>query len=271
MAPSIGRDSPQRRRLPRRARREAAPPMTAFSANLNKVALLRNTRDTGYPDILRAARACIAAGAHGITVHPRPDQRHTRPQDVTALRALTRELDVEFNIEGYPDEAFLALVCAVVPEQCTLVPDEPGQRTSDHGWDCQTHQQQLTRVVARLKANRIRTSIFLDPEPAQVAHAAATGTDRVELYTEPYARAFATTDRAAVLSRYRATATAARAAGIALNAGHDLNLDNLGAYLDAVPWTDEVSIGHALVSDALDLGWSEAVRRYVAICTAARA
>ncbi|GDY13401.1 pyridoxine 5'-phosphate synthase [Planctomycetota bacterium] len=242
------------------------PGMTAFSANLNKVALLRNTRETGRPDVLAAARACLAAGAHGITVHPRPDQRHTRPRDVTELRALTRQQGREFNIEGFPDEAFLALVCAVVPEQCTLVPDSPTQRTSDHGWDCGVHAETLRRVVGRLRANRIRVSIFLDPEPAQVALAAATGTDRIELYTEPYARAFAGSDRDAVLARYRATALAAAGAGLGVNAGHDLDLENLGPFLATVPDVLEVSIGHALVADALDFGFAGAVERYVRIC-----
>jgi pyridoxine 5-phosphate synthase len=242
--------------------------MTSFSANLNKVALIRNTRDGGNPSVLRAAELCLGAGAHGITVHPRPDRRHTRPQDVADLRALTRARGVEFNIEGYPDEAFLSLVCATVPEQCTLVPDEPGQRTSDHGWDCGAHRDLLTRVCARLRGAGIRVSVFVDPDPAQPPIAATCGAHRVELYTEPYARAFASSDRASVLARYRATAEAALHAGLGVNAGHDLTLGNLGAFLAAVPRVAEVSIGHALISDALELGFPEAVRRYVAICSA---
>ena len=240
--------------------------MTAFSANLNKIALLRNTRDNGIPDPVRLGRLCVEAGAHGLTVHPRPDQRHTRPDDVHALRALTAELGVELNVEGYPSDDFVGLVCAVRPEQCTLVPDWPGQRTSDHGWDAATHAELLGRIAARLKSNGIRVSIFLDPELAQVAHAAATGAARIELYTEPYARAVGTAGAAGMLARYRETAVAAQAAGLGVNAGHDLNLVNLGPFLSAVPKVLEVSIGHALIAEALELGMSETVRRYVAIC-----
>jgi pyridoxine 5-phosphate synthase len=240
--------------------------MTAFSANLNKIALLRNTRDNGIPDPVRLGRLCVQAGAHGLTVHPRPDQRHTRPDDVHALRALTAELGVELNVEGYPSDDFVGLVCAVRPEQCTLVPDWPGQRTSDHGWDCAAHGELLKRVCARLSANGIRVSIFLDPELAQVPHAAATGASRIELYTEPYARAFAGAARAQMLARYRDTARAAQGAGLGVNAGHDLSLANLGAFLAAVPQVLEVSIGHALIAEALELGMGETVRRYVAIC-----
>jgi pyridoxine 5-phosphate synthase len=240
--------------------------MTAFSANLNKIALLRNTRDNGIPDPVRLGRQCIEAGAAGVTVHPRPDQRHTRPGDVHALRALTAELNVELNVEGYPSEDFIGLVCAVRPEQCTLVPDWPGQRTSDHGWDAHAHQELLRRVAGRLKANGIRVSIFLDPEPAQAPHAASTGADRIELYTEPYARAFGGAAQAAMLGRYRDTARAAQSAGLGVNAGHDLSLGNLAAFLAAVPKVLEVSIGHALVAEALEFGMGETVRRYVAIC-----
>jgi pyridoxine 5-phosphate synthase len=240
--------------------------MTAFSANLNKIALLRNTRDNGIPDPVKLGRLCVQAGAHGLTVHPRPDQRHTRPDDVHVLRALTAELGVELNVEGYPSDDFVGLVCAVRPEQCTLVPDWPGQRTSDHGWDAHAHAELLRRVCARLKANGIRVSIFLDPELAQVPHAAATGAERIELYTEPYARAFGGGAQAAMLARYRDTARAAQAAGLGVNAGHDLSLANLGAFLGAVPSVLEVSIGHALIAEALEFGMAETVRRYVAIC-----
>jgi pyridoxine 5-phosphate synthase len=242
---------------------------TAFSANLNKIALLRNTRDNGLPDLLAIGRTCVASGAGGLTVHPRPDQRHTRPGDVLDLRSLTNELRVELNVEGYPADDFLGLVGESRPDQCTLVPDWPGQRTSDHGWDCAAHQDQLKRVVTRLKASGIRVSVFLDPEPAQVAHAAATGADRIELYTEPYARAFGTPRQEAMLARYRETAEAAQALGLGVNAGHDLSLTNLGAFLAAVPQVLEVSIGHAMTAEALDLGMGETVRRYVAICRSA--
>ncbi len=214
--------------------------MTAFSANLNKIALLRNTRDNGLPDVARCGQLCLDAGADGLTVHPRPDQRHTRPADVQTLRALTSACGREFNVEGYPSEDFIALVIATKPEQCTLVPDWPGQRTSDHGWDVAPHRELLTRVVARLRA----------------AH----------IYTEPYARAFGSANQAAMLARYAATARAASDAGLGVNAGHDLSLLNLAAFLNAVPNVLEVSIGHAVIAEALEMGLAEATRRYVGIC-----
>jgi pyridoxine 5-phosphate synthase len=244
--------------------------VTSFSANLNKIALLRNTRDTGIPDLLRASRLCIQAGAAGITVHPRPDQRHTRPADVHQLRGLTAESGVEFNVEGYPDDGFLALVCACRPDQCTLVPDAPHQRTSDHGWDVAAHRDLLTRTCDRLRRAGVRVSIFTDPDVAQARDAAQVGAHRIELYTEPYAHAFATGDATTWLPRYAAAARAAQAAGLGVNAGHDLNLLNLDAFLDGVPQVLEVSIGHALIADALELGMAEAVRRYVTICRAGR-
>ncbi|MFM9963664.1 MAG: pyridoxine 5'-phosphate synthase [Planctomycetaceae bacterium] len=240
--------------------------MTAFSANLNKVALLRNTRDNGLPDVLRFARLCVAAGAAGITVHPRPDERHTRPSDVHELRQLTRELGVEFNIEGYPTDEFLRLVHEVRPEQCTLVPDAPDQRTSDHGWDVVTNSDLLLRAISPLRAADIRVSIFMDPTPETMPLVPATGAHRIELYTEPYARLFATSQREVSLAQYAAAAHSAQLVGLGVNAGHDLNLDNLDPFLRAVPHVEEVSIGHALIADALELGMSEAVRRYVAIC-----
>ncbi|MEK6257628.1 MAG: pyridoxine 5'-phosphate synthase [Planctomycetota bacterium] len=240
--------------------------MTVFSANLNKVALLRNTRDNGLPDVARITRLCVAAGADGITVHPRPDERHTRPGDVRELRLLTRELCVEFNIEGYPTDDFLRLVHEVRPEQCTLVPDAPDQKTSDHGWDVAAHRELLQRIVPPLRAAGIRVSLFMDPDPAAIPLVSATGAHRIELYTEPYARAFPTTDKAGSLAQYAATADAAHRLGLGVNAGHDLNLDNLGEFLSRVPHVEEVSIGHALIADALELGMTEAVRRYVSIC-----
>ncbi|MBC8117845.1 MAG: pyridoxine 5'-phosphate synthase [Candidatus Saccharimonas sp.] len=240
--------------------------MTVFSANLNKVALLRNTRDNGLPDVARIARLCVAAGAAGITVHPRPDERHTRPDDVRELRLLTRELCVEFNIEGYPTDDFLRLVHEVRPEQCTLVPDAPDQKTSDHGWDVAAHSELLQRIVPPLRAAGIRVSLFMDPDPAAIPLVPATGAHRIELYTEPYARAFPTADRETSLARYAATAEAAHRLDLGVNAGHDLNLDNLGEFLSRVPHVEEVSIGHALIADALELGMTEAVRRYVSIC-----
>lgn len=240
--------------------------MTAFSANLNKVALLRNTRDNGIPDLRHFARSCIAAGAAGITVHPRPDQRHARPSDVHELRQLTREVGVEFNIEGYPTDDFLRLVHEVRPEQCTLVPDAPDQKTSDHGWDVSAHGSLLLRVISPLRDAGIRVSLFMDPAPELMPLVPATGAHRIELYTEPYARAFPTLGRVASLALYVAAAHAAQQVGLQVNAGHDLNLDNLGPFLEAVPHVEEVSIGHALIADALELGMTEAVRRYVAIC-----
>jgi pyridoxine 5-phosphate synthase len=240
--------------------------MTAFSANLNKVALLRNTRDNGLPNVVHFARVCIAAGASGITVHPRPDERHTRPGDVRELRKLTRELGVEFNIEGYPAEEFLRLVLEVRPEQCTLVPDAPDQRTSDHGWDVATQSDLLRRVVPPLRAAGIRVSIFMDPTPEAMPLVPDTGAHRIELYTEPYARDFPTSRRDSSLAQYAAAARAAQQLGLGVNAGHDLNLDNLAPFLRVVPNVEEVSIGHALIADALELGMSEAVRRYVSIC-----
>lgn len=240
--------------------------MTAFSANLNKVALLRNTRDNGIPDVVNFARLCIAAGAAGITVHPRPDERHTRPSDVYDLRKLTRDLNVEFNIEGYPTDEFLRLVLEVQPEQCTLVPDAPDQKTSDHGWDVVAHAELLKRVISPLAAAGIRVSVFMDPAPELMPLVPATGAHRIELYTEPYATSFATPNQAASLAQYAASAEAAHQVGLGVNAGHDLNLDNLGPFLKTVPNVEEVSIGHALIADALDLGMTEAVRRYVAIC-----
>ena len=243
--------------------------MTAFSANLNKVALLRNTRDNGIPDLARMARLCVAAGAAGITVHPRPDERHTRPGDVCALRLLTRGLRVEFNIEGYPTDDFLRLVHEVRPEQCTLVPDAPDQKTSDHGWDVATNGELLKRIIPPLRAAGIRVSLFMDPDPEAIPLVPPTGAHRIELYTEPYARAFPTADKADSLAQYAATAEAAHRLGLGVNAGHDLNLDNLGEFLSRVPRVAEVSIGHALIADALELGLTAAVRQYIAICQSA--
>lgn len=251
---------------------------TALSVNLNKVALLRNARDLDLPSIEHAARVCLAAGADGLTVHPRPDRRHIRPEDVTALAALLAAEDdqAEFNIEGNPfaeAEAgypgFLALVEQAAEsgrvDQCTLVPDTPGQRTSDHGWDLGRDAGRLEPLVARLKALGCRVALFMDPEPEAMHAAADLGADRVELYTEPYARAFADGEPSAELARYADAARAAHDAGLGLNAGHDLNLDNLGPFVRAVPHIAEVSIGHALTADALWTGLDAAVRAYQSI------
>lgn len=248
-------------------------PRPALSVNLNKVALLRNARDLDLPSVERAARICLDAGADGITVHPRPDGRHIRPADVPSLAALLAGTDAEFNIEGNPFAkaegdypGFIALVeqaaAAGGVAQCTLVPDAPGQRTSDHGWNLPHDAERLTPLVERLRGLGARVSLFMDAVPEAMAASAATGAGRVELYTEPYARAFADGEPTAELARFVEAAKAAHAAGLGVNAGHDLNLDNLGPFAEAVPHLLEVSIGHALTADALWLGLDAAVRAY---------
>jgi pyridoxine 5-phosphate synthase len=238
--------------------------MTVLSANLNKIALLRNTRTIGIPSVVGAARIALGAGAHGITVHPRPDGRHVRANDVRELAGIVREHPgTEFNIEGNPFHGLLEFVREVRPSQCTLVPDETGAFTSDHGWDLERDAGRLKPVLAELKALKVRVSLFMDPVAAAMASAAKLGADRIELYTEPYARAFGTPGQQAALRSYAEAARAARTAGLGVNAGHDLNLDNLPAFLAAVPEVLEVSIGHALIADALELGLGEAVRRYL--------
>jgi len=239
-------------------------PTTRLSANLNKVALLRNTRTIGIPNVVRAARTALSAGAHGITVHPRPDGRHVRANDVRDLAQVVRDHPgAEFNIEGNPFHGLLEFVREARPAQCTLVPDETGAFTSDHGWDLEKDAGRLKPVMAELKTLRVRVSLFLDPAPDAMKAAAGLGADRVELYTEPYARAFGAAGQDATLHRYAEAARAAQAAGLGVNAGHDLNLDNLPVFLNAVPEVLEVSIGHALIADALELGLGEAVRRYL--------
>jgi pyridoxine 5-phosphate synthase len=246
---------------------------TKLSVNVNKVATLRNTRDTGVPDVTRAARLCLDAGAHGITVHPRPDQRHIRPHDVDAIAALLAAYPgAELNIEGNPFHGLLEYAERVRPSQCTLVPDEAGQATSDHGWDLARDGERLRPIVARMRAAGCRVSLFLDAVPASMARARDLGADRIELYTEPYAAAFARGpgDTAKALPAFRDAARAAQAAGLGVNAGHDLSLLNLGALLEAVPGVLEVSIGHALIADALEYGLADTVRRYLAIVNAPR-
>ena len=242
---------------------------TRLSVNLNKVALLRNSRTLGIPSVTRAASVAITAGAAGITVHPRPDGRHIRTQDVHDLAALLQaHPGVEFNIEGNPFHDVMALVREVRPHQCTLVPDDPGAFTSDHGWDLGRDAGRLGPVMAELRALGVRVSLFMDPVPEAMAAARTLGADRVELYTEPCARAFGGAEQAAVLARYVAAARAAGAAGLGVNAGHDLNCDNLPAFVAAVPELLEVSIGHALIADALELGLAAAVRAYLAAIAA---
>lgn len=240
--------------------------MTVLSVNLNKVALLRNQRDLTYPSVLDMARTAIRSGAGGITVHPRPDERHIRKSDVLDLgQMLSDEYGeaIEFNIEGYPSDDFLTLVAETRPAQVTLVPDAPEQNTSDHGWDVITAQAQLKTSVAEIHAIGARVSLFLDDDPALPAHAASTGADRIELYTGPYHHAFMEGRGNESLVSFAATAQAAMDAGLGINAGHDLNLDNLGGFLNAVPGVVEVSIGHAVIADALNWGMAETVRRYV--------
>jgi len=241
--------------------------MTRLSVNVNKVALLRNSRNLGIPSVLRAATLALDAGAQGITVHPRPDARHIRSSDVHDLAGLLRgRPDAEFNIEGNPFEApLMELAQAVRPQQCTLVPDGPGAFTSDHGWDLARDGGRLRPVVAGLKALGIRVSLFMDADPAAMVAAAATGADRVELYTEPYAAAFGTTGEQGTLERYVAASRSAQAAGFRVMAGHDLDRDNLSLFLKAVPGVAEVSIGHALIADALERGLAETVRDYLRV------
>ncbi len=252
------------------------PSPTRLSVNLNKVALVRNARGGGRPDVSALGRVCLDAGAHGLTLHPRPDGRHARAGDVRALARLCRDAGREMNVEGNPFECaatgtggyafpgFLALVAEVRPHQVTLVPDAPGQTTSDHGWVFDRDAERLAPVVARLRAQGARVSLFVDARPDDVTAAAAVGADRVELYTGPYAEAFAAGHADAALPAYRAAADAARAAGLGLNAGHDLDLGNLAPLLRALPGVDEVSIGQALVADALERGLADAVAAYLA-------
>ena len=236
--------------------------MTNLSVNLNKVALLRNTRNIGIPGVIHAAKTCIKAGCQGITVHPRPDQRHIRPSDVYELAKM---LTVEFNIEGNPFPEFMEMVREVRPTQCTLVPDTPEAFTSDHGWDLSEHGRRLVPIIQELKDMGIRVSLFMDPDMNQIQKAREVGADRVELYTEPYATAFRSGPMETVLQKYVQAAEGARQIGLGINAGHDLNLQNLGKFCSSVPGILEVSIGHALIADALEMGLSNAVRAYLAI------
>ncbi|HMN20476.1 MAG TPA: pyridoxine 5'-phosphate synthase [Ottowia sp.] len=243
-----------------------------LSVNVNKVALVRNTRHLGIPSVTRAAEQCLAAGAHGITVHPRPDQRHIRPQDVFDLAALMRSWPrAEFNIEGNPTQNLMDFIRQVRPRQATFVPDSEDQFTSDHGWSLPEEAERLAPLVGECRALGVRVSLFMDPLPEQMASARAIGADRVELYTEPYAAAWGTPGQAAELQRYAAAARAARDAGLGVNAGHDLNRDNLPAFIAAVPGLAEVSIGHAFIADALELGYARATRAYLRCIADARA
>ncbi len=238
---------------------------TALSVNLNKVALVRNTRHLGIPSVTRAATRCLAAGAQGLTVHPRPDARHIRASDVHDLhRLLADHPGVEFNIEGNPFHNLMDFVRELRPHQATFVPDGESQFTSDHGWEFPADAERLRPLVAECRALGVRVSLFMDPRPEMMAAAKAVGADRVELYTETYASAWGTPGQAEVLRGFAAAAEAARAAGLGVNAGHDLSAQNLTDFLRAVPGVQEVSIGHALVSDALELGYDAAVKAYLA-------
>ena len=234
--------------------------MTKLSVNINKIAVIRNSRGGNMPDLLLAARRIEGFGAEGITVHPRPDARHIRYDDVRELKKL---VTTELNIEGNPIDSFTDLVLEVVPAQVTLVPDAPDAITSNAGWDTINNREFLVAKIRQFKEKGIRVSIFVDPVPEMVRGAKECGADRVELYTEAYARDYHK-DREAAIAPYIAAAEAARECGLGLNAGHDLNLDNLAYFTQRIPWTDEVSIGHALISDALYLGLEETVHRYLA-------
>jgi pyridoxine 5-phosphate synthase len=244
-----------------------------LSVNVNKIALLRNQRDLGIPSVVHFSRIALDAGAHGITVHPRPDQRHARPHDVTDLAALLgeqayRAAGAEFNIEGNPFEGhYVELVAAARPTQCTLVPDDPNQSTSDHGWNVAENLTRLKAVVADLKSAGCRVSLFMDADPRQIELVPETGADRIELYTEPYAKAFTAGGEALQksLDSFRAAAEQAHALGLGVNAGHDLSLDNLPRFAAEVPHVEEVSIGHALTAEALEHGMKATIQAYLAI------
>ncbi len=236
---------------------------TALSVNLNKVALVRNTRHLGIPSVTRAATLCLQAGARGITVHPRPDERHIRAHDVHELAELMKAWpDREYNIEGNPFHNLMGFVRAVRPHQVTFVPDSEGQFTSDHGWSFPADGERLRSLIDECRSLGVRVSLFMDAEAHQMAGARAVGADRVELYTEPYAAAWHTPQRAEQLERFRAAAQAALDVGLGVNAGHDLNRDNLTAFLRTVPGVSEVSIGHALMADALELGYTATIAEY---------
>lgn len=234
--------------------------MTKLSVNINKVATIRNARGGNNPNVQKVAVDCEKFGAQGITVHPRPDERHIRYQDVRDIRPL---ITTELNIEGNPIDKYIRLVLEVKPTQVTLVPDADNQITSNHGWDTVTNKEFLTDVIGQFREAGIRTSIFVDADPKMVEAAQQCGTDRVELYTEPYASGYEA-NREEAIKPFIEAAKAAKAAGLGLNAGHDLSLQNLEYFHKNIPWLDEVSIGHALICDALYLGLEETIKRYLA-------
>lgn len=249
---------------------------TRLSVNLNKIALIRNSRETTIPSVVEAAITCIANGAQGITVHPRPDMRHIRPSDVYDLAVLLSQDEyrhIEFNIEGNPYAGpqdngypgFMELVQDVGADQCTLVPDDPHQLTSDHGWDLTGESKQLNPLVEALQQENIRVSLFMDPVEKQIELAAYLGVNRIEFYTGPYAEKFAEAEQESVLASFTKSAELAQSLGLGINAGHDLNLENLATFCTQVPNVAEVSIGHAIITDALDMGLGTAVQKYRAI------
>lgn len=238
--------------------------MTKLSVNINKIALLRNSRGRNFPDVCAFADRCLSLGAHGITLHPRPDQRHAHYDDVAALRAVCQQHERELNVEGYPTPELLAVVKRVQPDQCTLVPDAPGQLTSDHGWRLRSESELLGRVIGALKEAGVRVSLFVDYDDPELSVARELGADRVELYTEPYALHDISAQSDAILAGFRQAAELAQRAGLGVNAGHDLNLQNLPRFLE-IPGVLEVSIGHALVVEALEMGIDKVIDGYLKI------
>jgi pyridoxine 5-phosphate synthase len=233
--------------------------MTRLSVNINKIATLRNARGGNNPDVIKVAQDCERFGAQGITVHPRPDERHIKYNDVLALKKVVK---TEFNIEGYPDARYLKLIKEVKPEQATLVPDPPDVLTSNAGWDAITHREFLKDTIAQLKESAGRVSLFVEASPKMVEAVAETGGDRIELYTEPFAQSYAT-NRDKAVANFIEAAKVARDAGLGVNAGHDLDLNNLRFLKTSIPWLDEVSIGHALISDALYFGLENTIQLYL--------
>ncbi len=233
--------------------------MTRLSVNINKIALLRNSRGSNIPDVVKFAKDCEKWGAQGITVHPRQDERHITRKDVYDLAPV---LTTEFNIEGYPSPDFLKMVCEVKPAQCTLVPDSPGQLTSDHGWDTVTHQSKLSDIVSQLHEAGIRVSLFIDPIEERLHAAKATGAERIEFYTGPYAHDYYS-DKLSAVKSFATAASICNSIGLGINAGHDLNLDNLRFFKQQVPHLLEVSIGHALVRDCLYIGLENTIQLYL--------
>jgi len=240
--------------------------MTALSVNLNKIALLRNSRGRDYPNVLAYGEKLIGMGVHGLTVHPRQDERHATKQDTRDLSRLTQQHpEVEFNVEGYPSDQFMQLIAETKPDQCTLVPDAPDQLTSDHGWDLTIHFEWVADLARQLNSLGVRSSLFIDPSVEQIQLAAKAGVDRVELYTEAYAHGFSAGDCVEVLAQYAEATRTAQDLGLGVNAGHDLDLSNLSEFL-TIPNILEVSIGHALTVESLEFGVAEVIKRYLKIC-----